>query len=351
MTTIDSTSIVPLAPASAPFSELPLPLVGADLVVPLVTGERVRYVNLDCAASAPCLRSVHEAVTALLPWYSSVHRGAGFASVVMTDAYDEAREVVAEHLGARADDTVIFTRNTTDSLNLLASALPDDTTVVSFASEHHANLLPWRRGTSVHLPVPRSPEEALARVDDALRAATTRHRLLAVTGASNVTGEIWPLAELTAIAHRHGARIAVDAAQLAPHRPIDIAALDADYLALSGHKLYAPFGAGVLVGRSDWLDAAEPYLAGGGAVRRVTIDHTEWTEGSLVMKRGRRTCWARSPSPLPAGRSPPPGWTRSPRTKPRCSSTLRAASRSCPASRSSRCGDHRARAWGSSRST
>jgi len=280
MTTIDSTSIVPLAPASAPFSEqLPLPLVGADLVVPLVTGERVRYVNLDCAASAPSLRSVHEAVNALLPWYSSVHRGSGFASVVMTEAYDEAREVVAEVLGARPDDAVIFTRNTTDSLNLLASALPDDTTVVSFASEHHANLLPWRRGPHVHLPVPRTLEEALTRVDDALRAATTRHRLLAVTGASNVTGEIWPLAELTAIAHRHGARIAVDAAQLAPHRRIDIAALDVDYLALSGHKLYAPFGAGVLVGRADWLDAAEPYLAGGGAVRRVTIDHTEWTDG------------------------------------------------------------------------
>ncbi len=273
-----------LAPADA--AELPLPLVGADLVVPLVTGERVRYVNLDCAASAPCLRAVHEAVTALLPWYSSVHRGAGFASAVMTDAYDEARAIVAELVGARPDDAVVFTRNTTDSLNLLAAALPADTTVVSFASEHHANLLPWRRGDSVLLPIPASPEEALARVDAALGAATARHRLLAVTGASNVTGELWPLAELAAVAHRRGARIAIDAAQLAPHRSIDVAALDADYLALSAHKLYAPFGAGVLVGRSDWLDAAEPYLAGGGAVRRVTVERTEWARGAARHEAG-----------------------------------------------------------------
>ncbi|MBX3261224.1 MAG: aminotransferase class V-fold PLP-dependent enzyme [Labilithrix sp.] len=276
----------PASPRAAAPAELPLPLLGDDLVVPLVTGERVRYVNLDCAASAPCLRSVHEAVTALLPWYSSVHRGAGFASAVMTEAYDEAREVVAELVGARADDAVVFTRNTTDSLNLLAAALPDDTTVVSFASEHHANLLPWRRGASVLLPVPASPEEALARVDAALAAATSRHRLLAVTGASNVTGELWPLAELAAVARRHGARIAIDAAQLAPHRPIDVAALDADYLALSAHKLYAPFGTGVLVGRADWLDAAEPYLAGGGAVRRVTIDRTEWARGEARHEAG-----------------------------------------------------------------
>jgi selenocysteine lyase/cysteine desulfurase len=127
--------------------------------------------------------------------------------------------------------------------------------------------------------VPSSREEVLARAEDALRSATTRHRLLAFTGASNVTGELWPLAELVEIAHRHGARVAVDAAQLAPHRPIDIAALGIDYLALSAHKLYAPFGAGVLVGRADWLDAAEPYLAGGGAVRRVTIEDTNWADG------------------------------------------------------------------------
>ncbi|WP_437761126.1 aminotransferase class V-fold PLP-dependent enzyme [Sorangium sp. So ce281] len=268
------------APASPALGALPLPVVGADLSVPLVTGEQVGYVNLDYAASAPCLRSVLDAVAALLPWYSSVHRGAGFASTVTTELYAAARQEVADFVGARDEDTVVFTRNTTDALNLLAAALPDDTTVVMFASEHHANQLPWRRGRSVVLPVPASADEAIARADDALRGVPSRHRLLAVTGASNVTGELWPLPELAAVAHRHGARLAVDAAQLAPHRAIALAGIGADYVALSGHKLYAPFGGGVLVGRGDWLDAARPYLAGGGAVRRVTHDGVEWASGA-----------------------------------------------------------------------
>src|SRR5207344_2825905 len=102
--------------------------------------------------------------------------------------------------------------------------------------------------------------------------------LVAVTGASNVTGEIWPYPEIAEIAHRHGARVLLDAAQLAPHRPIDMAATGVDYLAFSGHKLYAPFGAGVLVGRPDWLAAREPLLAGGGAVRYVTVDSVLWAE-------------------------------------------------------------------------
>jgi selenocysteine lyase/cysteine desulfurase len=280
MPTVDSLSSRSVAPRSPTRSVRDeLPVLGADLVVPLVTGEQVRYVNLDYAASAPCLRAVHETITALLPWYSSVHRGAGFASTVMTDAYDAARENVATHVGARPDDTLVFTRNTTDALNLLAAALPEDTTVVCFASEHHANLLPWRAGNVVQLPVPTSKEDALARAEDALRTLTSRHRLLAVTGASNVTGEVWPVAELAAIAHRHDARIVVDAAQLAPHRAVDLTALDADWIVLSGHKLYAPFGCGALVGRADWLDEAKPYLAGGGAVRRVTVEHTEWASG------------------------------------------------------------------------
>jgi selenocysteine lyase/cysteine desulfurase len=256
--------------------ELGLSLVGAHLTVPLVTGETVRYVNLDSAASSPCLRSVEEALAALLPWYGSVHRGAGFASVVSTELLAGARESVANFVRARSDDVVVFTKNTTDALNLLASALPTDTTVITFASEHHANLLPWRTGRHVHLRVPRSPGEALARAEMALRAMYARHRLLAVTGASNVTGELWPIAELTRLAHRYDARIVVDAAQLAPHRAVDMASLDVDYIALSGHKLHAPFGAGALVGRRDWLDAARPYLAGGGAVERVTLTDVEW---------------------------------------------------------------------------
>jgi selenocysteine lyase/cysteine desulfurase len=125
--------------------------------------------------------------------------------------------------------------------------------------EHHANLLPWQARQGRVVPARASLSETIA----AVRAELARRpaAVLAVTGASNVTGECLPLAELAQIAHRHGARIAVDGAQLVPHRRIDMAAAGVDYLAFSGHKIYAPFGAGALVGRRDWLDAAPPYLA------------------------------------------------------------------------------------------
>lgn len=253
-----------------------LALVGADVEVPLVTGERRRYANLDVAASAPALVAVKEAVDALLPLYSSVHRGAGFKSMISTEAYEGARSAVRSFVRARADDVVLFTRNTTDSMNLLVSSLPADAVVYAFETEHHANLLPWRRRAFRFLPAPRGPEEAVAALDEALQASASGPKLVAVTGASNVTGEIWPVAELVAVAHRHGARVVLDAAQLAPHGRIDVTALDVDWVAFSGHKLYAPLGAGVLVGRSEWLAEAEPFLAGGGAVRFVTVDDVLW---------------------------------------------------------------------------
>lgn len=253
-------------------------------------------INLDYAASAPCARAAADAVAELLPWYASVHRGAGALSRRCTLAYERARQTVGDFVGARPDDHVIFTRNTTDAVNLLARALPAGTTVVTFAGEHHANLLPWPRG-SVRLPVPETPAGAVRALDAALGelrrvSAGTRVPglpvLVAVTGASNVTGERWPVAELARVAHRHAARILVDAAQLAPHAPVDLAALDVDYLALSGHKLYAPFGAGVLVGRSDWLDAAPPYLAGGGATAHVgpATHEVRWNSGPARHEAG-----------------------------------------------------------------
>jgi selenocysteine lyase/cysteine desulfurase len=127
--------------------------------------------------------------------------------------------------------------------------------------------------------VPGSLGEAAALLEQALEAHPASTRLVVLTAASNVTGEVWPVDRFAALAHRHGARLAVDAAQLAAHRPIDLAAWDADYVAFSGHKLYAPFGAGALVGRRDWLDAGTPYLAGGGATRAVTPSSTLWQTG------------------------------------------------------------------------
>ena len=171
---------------------------------------------------------------------------------------------------------MVFTRNTTDALNLLATAVPG--AVLCLDVEHHANLLPWRsaRADAAHrtLPAASTVEETLAALEAALRATPTA--LLTVTGASNVTGEVLPLRRIAAIAHAAGARVAVDAAQLAPHRRVDLAATGVDYVALSGHKLYAPFGAGALIGRRDWLDAAAPYLAGGGAVTQVDLDGATW---------------------------------------------------------------------------
>ncbi|WP_397334422.1 aminotransferase class V-fold PLP-dependent enzyme [Nonomuraea sp. 3-1Str] len=265
------------AGTSHPRGHRPIPAVlGADLEVPVRGGRLVGYANLDYAASAPCLEPVSAAVTAALPAYSSVHRGAGYASQLTTARYEQARHTVRAFAGARPDDAVIFTRNTTDATNLLAGCLPAGTTTVVFDTEHHASLLPWKR--VVRLAAPAFPGEAVRAADEAL-AAVDGPKLLVVTAASNVTGELWPIAALAHIAHRHGARILVDAAQLVPHRRLNLTALDLDYVAFSGHKLYAPFGAGVLIGRRDWLAAGEPYLKGGGAVRSVAPGEdgiTEW---------------------------------------------------------------------------
>ncbi|MEV0386378.1 aminotransferase class V-fold PLP-dependent enzyme [Nonomuraea sp. NPDC050643] len=251
----------------------PIPTVlGTDLEVPVKGGRLVGYANLDYAASAPCLEPVSAAVAAALPAYSSVHRGAGYASQLTTARYEQARHTVRAFVGARPDDAVIFTRNTTDATNLLAGCLPPGTTTVVFDTEHHASLLPWP--SSVRLAPPAFPGEAVRAADEAL-AGIEGPKLLVVTAASNVTGELWPIAALAHIAHRHGARILVDAAQLVPHRPLNLTALDLDYVAFSGHKLYAPFGAGVLIGRRDWLAEGEPYLKGGGAVRSVG-ESAEW---------------------------------------------------------------------------
>ena len=256
--------------ATAPSVCAPLPVLGGDVTVPLVTGGEVTYAALDYAASAPALQRVWDDVAAYAPYYGSVHRGAGYLSQLSTDLFESARRTVAEFLDCREDDQVVFTRSTTDSLNLLAAALPADCRVFVFETEHHASLLPWRSARVTYLDAPHSPREAVETLERALAdRAPYGPALVCVTGASNVTGELWPVRELAAAAHAHGARIVLDAAQLAPHHEVSVADLDVDWVAFSGHKLYAPFGSGVLAGRADWLRAAEPYLAGGGASRKV----------------------------------------------------------------------------------
>jgi selenocysteine lyase/cysteine desulfurase len=260
-------------------------VVTSDEGVPLVTGGRVEYANFDYAASAPCLTPVADALSAALPYYASVHRGAGHHSQVSTDAYERARRSVARFVGARSRpaDAVVFVRGTTDALNLLARSVPEGCTVVVFDSEHHASLLPWEHPASraarvVRLPLPASPEAAVESARSALRGAPEGPRLLCVTAASNVTGEIWPVEELVEAAHAEDARVVVDAAQYVPHLPFSLEATGADYVALSAHKLYAPFGSGVLAGRADWLREATPYLSGGGATRLVTEHDVVWND-------------------------------------------------------------------------
>ncbi|MEV7585956.1 aminotransferase class V-fold PLP-dependent enzyme [Streptomyces erythrochromogenes] len=268
---LNTATATTVATAQDPACGEPLAVLGRDVTVPLVTGGEVTYAALDYAASAPALQRVWDDVAAYAPYYGSVHRGAGYLSQLSTDLFEQSRATVAEFLDCRPGDQVVFTRSTTDSLNLLAAALPADCQVFVFETEHHASLLPWTHAQVTYLNAPRTPAEAVATLERALADREPYGpALVCVTGASNVTGELWPVKELAAAAHAHGARIVLDAAQLAPHHPVSVRDLDVDWVAFSGHKLYAPFGSGVLAGRADWLQEAEPYLAGGGASRRVS---------------------------------------------------------------------------------
>ncbi|WP_205687402.1 aminotransferase class V-fold PLP-dependent enzyme [Cellulomonas endophytica] len=258
-----------------------LALLGDDVRVPVLGGGSRRSVDLDAAATTPVSRAVQRAVEDHLPWYSSVHRGAGAKSRWTSERYDAARETVRAFVGAdAATHHVVFPRGTTEALNLLAHRLrlaPDDV-VVSTAAEHHANLLPWRRYARVRL-VDVAPDGTFG-VEDVVRALeeAPRPRVLAVTGASNVTGWVPPLAAIAAQARRRGVLVVVDGAQLVPHRPVDMATTGIDVLAFSGHKMFAPYGAGALVVPRAVLDEGEPFLVGGGAVAAVGDDDVVWAE-------------------------------------------------------------------------
>ena len=261
-------------PASDPLAEL----VGAGLMVPCLDGVERPAVELDQAASTQALPEAAQRVTEFVPWYSSVHRGAGFRSRRATAAYEDARRAVLAFAGRKPDggDVAILCRNTTEAINQLAYRLrlaPEDV-VVTTVVEHHANLLPWgRRARRRYVECTR---EGTFTVDDVIAALdqTPAPALLAVTGASNVTGWLTPLDELIAAAHQRGIPVLVDAAQLAPHRPLPPTA---DYLVFSGHKLYAPFGSGALIGPRATFQTGEPFLAGGGAVDLVDLNEVVWT--------------------------------------------------------------------------
>lgn len=258
---------------------------GVDLAVPIHGGGKVTGINFDNAASTPPLQRVRDAVNAFADVYSSVHRGTGYKSRLSTEAYERAREVVGRFLciDGRAQ-VVIFVKGTTDALNRIAAeqARLDGRRVLVTEMEHHADLLPWRhRSGHVMVGLSEDGQIDLEAIEQALRAANGTIGLVAVCGASNVTGFVTPIHEVAELAHRYGARISVDAAQLAPHHRIDVRPADdaghLDFVSFSGHKMYAPYGAGVLVAPRDFFEGA-PEVMGGGAISMVTWEDTYWAD-------------------------------------------------------------------------
>lgn len=260
--------------------------VGLETLTPLLDGSQKVYINLDNAASTPALRAVKEGVDAFLDYYSSVHRGMGFKSQVSTHAYEAARAAVMDFVGADPLHNVcIFGKNTTEAINKLASRFPfspgRDVVLVS-QMEHHSNDLPWRAVANV-VHVGLAPDGSLDESD--FEACLERYRgqvaLVAVTGGSNVSGYINPVYRLAEKAHAAGAQILVDCAQLAPHRKVDMLAAGdprhLDYVTLSAHKLYAPYGTGALVGRRETFERGAPEYRGGGQVEIVTLDQVVWS--------------------------------------------------------------------------
>jgi selenocysteine lyase/cysteine desulfurase len=265
----------------ASHSQIPLPveLVGDAVDAPCVDGVARRYLNLDSAASTSALPLVASRVQEFLPWYSSVHRGAGYKSRTATNAYELARSALLRFAGRSddGDDIAIMCRNTTEAINHLAYRLrldPHDV-VVTTVVEHHANLLPWARVAERRFV--ECSRDGTFDLDDVVAAldATPRPKLLAITGASNVTGWLPPIDDIVQAAHVREIPVFLDAAQLAPHRRLPAAV---DFVAWSGHKMYAPFGAGALIGPRHVFAEGDPFLAGGGAVDLVDLDEVVWTD-------------------------------------------------------------------------
>lgn len=261
-------------------------LFDVDQQVPVLDGSLKPYINFDNAASTPPLRAVQSTVERFMPWYASIHRGSGFKSQLATNAYETARAITLQFVGADPRTHVcIFGKNTTEAINKLAQRIqfPKERDVFLVSKmEHHSNDLPYRPLAKViHVEVRPSGELDEFDFDRKLRDYSGRVGLVAVSGASNVTGLINPIHRLAQKAHAAGAQILVDAAQLAPHRKIEMGALEdpghIDYVALSAHKMYAPYGTGALIGRRDTFETGEPDLRGGGEVELVTEDTVMWS--------------------------------------------------------------------------
>ena len=259
--------------------------VGVNTKVPLLDGTTAPYVNLDNAASTPPLKFVTNTINSFLPYYSSVHRGTGYKSQLSTQAYEDARESLIHFVGGNINQHVcIFGKNTTEAVNKLANRFPfteKRNTVLVSTMEHHSNDLPWRSTSKViHIGVTSDGYLDIDDFDDKLAHYQNELALVAISGASNVTGLINPIHQLAEKAHSYGVPIFVDCAQLAPHRKINMRNLEdighIDFIAVSGHKMYAPFGTGALIGRKDYFEKGIPDMTGGGTIELVTLDNVVW---------------------------------------------------------------------------
>ena len=244
-------------------------------------------VYLDNAATTQKPRCVVDAITE--EYYSvnaNVHRGVHFLSQQATELHEAARETVRRFINARSTNEIVFTRGTTESINLLASSFGEacmtegDEIIVS-TMEHHSNIVPWqllreRRGIVIRV-IPMSDDGRLL-PDEYERLFNERTRLVCVAHVSNVLGTVNPVRQMIATAHAHGVPVLIDGAQSVPHMAVDVQALDADFYAFSGHKVYGPTGVGVLYGKEKWLDRLPPYQGGGEMIQHVSFERTTFNE-------------------------------------------------------------------------
>ena len=217
---------------------------------------------------------------------ANVHRGVHYLSQQATDLHEAARERVRQFINSRKTEEIIFTRGTTESINLVASSFcydmmkAGDEVIVS-EMEHHSNIVPWqlqatRQGIVVKvLPMNDNGELRMEALETMI---TEKTKLISIAHVSNVLGTVNPVAEIIKTAHAHGVPVLVDGAQSAPHLKVDVTALDCDFYAFSGHKMYGPTGVGVLYGKEEWLDRLPPYQGGGEMIDRVSFDHTTFAQ-------------------------------------------------------------------------
>jgi len=260
-------------------------VVGVDVKVPLPNGSYTTAINFDNAATTPPFISVMQDIFTFAPYYSSIHRGNGYKSELSSNVYEKSRSTILNFVGANPEkDTVIYVKNTTEAINKLAHRFchaNKKCVILSSDMEHHSNDLPWRDQYTVdYISIDANGNLSLKDLEKKLIKYKGNVKLVTVTGASNVTGIINPIYEIAALTHRYGSKIVVDGAQLIPHIPFNMRPSNPkehiDYLVFSGHKMYAPFGVGVLIGSKRDFENGPPDLKGGGTVQFVTHDYVSW---------------------------------------------------------------------------